>query len=199
MFLIIPPNPTTIDLTLIACSSSAVLTCLILVLHFDCGAVSSSVQTTPCYFEFTLELHGGGFSLSACVVRPCDPSNLVSLCPFYMRLLPEMHQPTCSHGSCSASCFAMDTMKGRISVKHLVLVLVSAPQAPPGFQRPPLTRTMTSVIGGVGATGDGACFCWALLDSGTSIPLLTCTGNKTKPKQNIIRICIAIRDTLYCQ
>ena len=98
--------------------------------------------------------------------RPCDPSNLVSLCPFYMRLPPEMHQLTCSHGSCSASCFAMDTMKGRISVKHLVLVLVSAPQAPPGFQRPPLTRTMTSVIGGVGATGDGACFCWALLDSG---------------------------------
>ena len=131
--------------------------------------------------------------------RPCDPSNLVSLCPFYMRLPPEMHQLTCSHGSCSASCFAMDTMKGRISVKHLVLVLVSAPQAPPGFQRPPLTRTMTSVIGGVGATGDGACFCWALLDSGTSIPLLTCTGNKTKPKQNIIRICIVIRDTLYCQ
>lgn len=78
----------------------------------------------------------------------------------------------------------MDTMKGRISVKHLVLVLVSAPQAPPGFQRPPLTRTMTPVIGGVGATGDGACFCWALLDSEKTkkkpkyknlIPLLTCT------------------------
>jgi hypothetical protein len=131
--------------------------------------------------------------------RPCDPSNLVSLCPFYMRLPPEMHQLTCSHGSCSASCFAMDTMKGRISVKHLVLVLVSAPQAPPGFQRPPLTRTMTSVIGGVGATGDGACFCWALHDSEFQSLHSLALETKRNQKQNITRICIAIRDTLYCQ
>jgi hypothetical protein len=40
----------------------------------------------------------------------------------------------------------MDTMKGRPSAEHLALVLVSAPQEPPGSQQPPLTLTMTPVI-----------------------------------------------------
>jgi hypothetical protein len=56
------PNPTTIDLTLPARCSSVMLTRMILVLHLDCGAVSSPVQTTlrlnP---DFMIEFHGDLF------------------------------------------------------------------------------------------------------------------------------------------
>ena len=94
------------------------------------------VPRRPLFLCTCLDLAAPSTSVSLLSILHASPRRLINS-PVRMILTVRVASP-------------MDTMNGRPSVEHLVLVLVSAPQAPPGFQQPPLTRTMTSFIGGDG-------------------------------------------------